>query len=73
MTQTPEQIAAGPHNKREARRWVRAHWADMVRNSDMGAVADLDNEHLEEVWDDECRKIADRLSPSQAQENTNAD
>ncbi len=50
-----------PRNKTEARRWVRHHWADLIRGSDMGAAGDLDCPHLEEVWDDECRKIAARL------------
>ena len=50
-----------PKNKREARRWVREHWADMVRQSDMGAVADLGNDHIDAVWGEECERIANRL------------
>ena len=51
-----------PKNKREARRWIRAHWADLIDYSDMGAVGDLGNDHIDAVWSDECRKIAKRLT-----------
>lgn len=50
-----------PTSKREARRWVRAHWADLISNADMGAVGDMENDHLDAVWGDECRRIAVRL------------
>lgn len=53
-----------PQNKREARAWIREHWATLIGQADMGAVADMANDHLDAVWSDECRKIADRLTPS---------
>jgi uncharacterized protein YbdZ (MbtH family) len=52
-----------PKNKREARQWVRTHWADLIYMADMGGVGDLCNDHLDAVWSDECQKIAARLAP----------
>lgn len=52
---------SAPTNKREARQWIREHWADLIAYSDMGGVADLDNRNLDDVWSDECAKIAQRL------------
>ncbi len=53
---------SGPTNKREARKLVRAHWADLIKCCDMGAIGDMANDHLDAVWDDECKKIAKRIS-----------
>lgn len=50
-----------PTNRREARSWVRQHWADMISNSDMGAIGDMENDFIDDVYQDECRKIAERL------------
>lgn len=50
-----------PKDRREARKWVREHWADLIKYSDMGAVGDTGNDFIEAVWDDECEKIAKRL------------
>lgn len=52
---------AMPNNRREARQWIRRHWAEVIDLSDMGAVAEMGNRHLDEVWGDECEKIARRL------------
>lgn len=52
----------GPGTKREARRWIRQHWAYIINNADMGGVADLDNQYLNDVWSDECKKISHRLA-----------
>lgn len=47
-----------------ARRLVREHWAELIRCSDMGAMADLDSAELVGVvWTDECARIANRLAP----------
>jgi hypothetical protein len=50
-----------PKNIHEARQWVREHWAYLIDHADMGAVADIGNDHLDAVWSDECKKIAARL------------
>lgn len=52
-----------PENKTEARKWVRKHWASVIRNADMGDVAELNNDHLDAVWSDECIRISVRLAP----------
>jgi hypothetical protein len=51
-----------PRNRREARKWVREHWAALIRAADMGAVADLESDMIDDVWSDECQRIAERLS-----------
>jgi hypothetical protein len=51
----------GPKTKHEARRWIRLHWAYLIDHADMGAVGELENDALDAVWSDECRKIANRL------------
>lgn len=53
-----------PKTKREARQWVRSHWAAMINYADMGGVADLGSDLIEEIWEDECAKIAGRLRGS---------
>lgn len=52
-----------PKNKREARKWIRKHWAEFIYQSDMQFDA---NEHIASVWKDECLKIANRLGPIDA-------
>lgn len=51
-----------PRSKAEARKWVRHHWADLIRQSDMGAVAELASDHINAVWGDECDRIYARLT-----------
>lgn len=60
-TFNPDGPSSIPRSKREARRWVRQHWADVIAASDMGAVGELNNDHLDRVWLDECEKISERL------------
>lgn len=50
-----------PKNKREARRWIREYWASLIRSADMGGVADMENDYLDEVWGTECERIHDTL------------
>jgi hypothetical protein len=50
-----------PATKRAARKWIRAHWADLISHADMGGVGDLGNDALDAVWSDECARIARRL------------
>lgn len=57
----PDGPSSTPKSKHEARQWVRQHWADVIAASDMGAVGELNNDHIDGVWDDECDKIAERL------------
>lgn len=56
-----------PKNRREARKWIRLHWAELIGRACMGAVADIGNDHLEDVWEDECDKIAKRLKVMSAE------
>ena len=51
-----------PKNKREARKWVREHWAYLIQHADMGAVGDIGNDHIDEIWSDECERIHKRLT-----------
>lgn len=50
-------------NKYEARQIVRDHIAAYLRNMDMGAVADLDDPLVVEVFEDECKRCAARITP----------
>lgn len=54
-------MTVGPQNKREARRWVRAHWSTFIANADMLGASEMQNDHIDAVWDDECLKIARRI------------
>jgi len=56
-------VSGMPKNEREARRWVRLHFAEYVANADM-AWDDVDCAPLEAIWADECVKIAARLRKS---------
>lgn len=53
-----------PTNTREARRWVRLHWADLINQADMGGVGDMECDAIDAIWGDECVKIAARLKKS---------
>ncbi len=53
-----------PQNRREARRWLNLYWAQIIAHADMGGVADMQNDFLDDVWGDQCRKIAQRLRDS---------
>lgn len=46
---------------RQGRRWIREHWAYLIINADMGAVGEMGNDILDEIWSDECRMIAQKL------------
>lgn len=50
-----------PTTKREARKWVREHFASYIENADMGLDGDEVNELICEVFDDESQKIANRI------------
>jgi len=58
-----KRVEGEPNGRREARRWIRQHWADLIRGADMGGVGDMNNDFLDEVWEDECRRISERLVP----------
>lgn len=62
-TEDVKAIAAGlPRNRREARKWIRAHWAALIDCADMGGVGDLECDAIDAVWSDECRAISRRLA-----------
>ena len=50
-----------PTTKREARKWVREHFASYIENADMGLDGDEVNELICEVFTDESQKIANRI------------
>jgi hypothetical protein len=50
-----------PKNRREARAWVRRHWARFMLSADMPDDA-MDCEHIWEVWNDEGRRCANRIT-----------
>lgn len=46
--------------KREARQWIREHFAEYVLLSDIGVdVPDA----IANAWGDECERIANRIDP----------
>lgn len=51
--------------RREARRWVRNHWVEIIANSDLQhpEMADDLAEALAPVWHDECLRIARLITP----------
>lgn len=48
-------------SKRDARRWIREHWAYLIAHADMGAVGEMEIPALDSEWSDECLRIATRL------------
>lgn len=53
-------------NKREARKWVRRHWATFIWQDDMPDTKHLtkpQDDAISEVWGEECQRIAIRLDP----------
>lgn len=44
--------------RREARRYVREHWATLIEQADLQFTAP---EGVEEIWGDECEKTATRI------------
>lgn len=63
MTETSADL---PKTRMEARRWIRHHWAEIIRQADMGAVADMECPALDAIWQDECVAISQRLAGSRA-------
>jgi hypothetical protein len=47
--------------KREARKWVRQHWAEFMRSADN---PDGIPDEAAEVWSEECFRLAERIDPS---------
>lgn len=48
--------------RRQARKWVRNHWARFAASADLPDDPDMPSLAME-VWDDECQRIAHRLDP----------
>lgn len=50
-------------NTREQRLWVREWWADQMREGSLPDLPEeLDNDAFEEIWADESRKLAERIT-----------
>ncbi len=60
MSKSDLQTTPRRMTKREARRWVRLHWAAYMSAVN---VPDPCPEEIAEVWRDECLRMADRIAP----------
>ncbi len=64
-TAREEFFALQPRNKREARRWVRLHWATFMESADVPAqheqMPDAADDLIGEVWAEESARLANRI------------
>ena len=49
--------------RREARQWIRGHWAQQIEWSDMPDLPPEYDDAISEVWSDESARIAARIRP----------
>lgn len=59
----PRSIDNNP-TRRQMRAWVREFWADQIDMRERPDLPEsLETEEFEEIWDDECGRIAHRIYP----------